>query len=118
MDERGAGRIYNVADRYLVDEAEWVRRIVRAEGWQGRVVTALSGRIPLPYRMSQNISMNSDRIRRELGYVGPVPPGKALERTIAWERANPPASLQGFGLPDYEDELLAELADRPAAEPG
>ena len=61
--------------------------------------------------MSQDIDMDSHRIRRDLGYAEPVPPGEAMERTIAWERANPPTAIQGLGLLDYEaeDELLAEI---------
>ncbi|AGA29637.1 nucleoside-diphosphate-sugar epimerase [Singulisphaera acidiphila DSM 18658] len=109
VDERATGRTYNVADPVAFDEAEWVRRLGGVVGWRGRVETVPGDRISLPYRMGQGIDMNSDRIRRELGYAEPVPPGEALEQTINWERANPPTTVQSFGLLGYEaeDELLA-----------
>jgi hypothetical protein len=36
---------------------------------------------------------------------------EALQRTIAWERINPPEQPSIAGLPDYEteDRILAEL---------
>ena len=57
------------------------------------------------------LDTDSGRIRRELGFVEVVTPGEALERTVAWERANPPERPSGLGLLDYdaEDALLAEL---------
>ena len=38
----------------------------------------------------QNYTVDSSRIRRELGYAEIVPEDQALQRTIAWERLNPP----------------------------
>lgn len=113
VSRRAAGRVYNVAEPASFTEADWVRRIGDVVGWRGRIVTASAGRIPLPYRMQQDVVMNSGRIRRELGYAEPVPPGEAMERTIAWERANPPTTIQGLGLLDYEaeDQLLAEIGN-------
>ena len=37
--------------------------------------------------MSQDMIMDSTRIRQELGYTEPVPLAEALQRTIMWERA-------------------------------
>jgi dTDP-D-glucose 4,6-dehydratase len=56
---------------------------------------------------------DSTRIRRELGYNEAIPFDEALKRTIAWERANPPATIDAQ-LFDYaaEDALLASLKDR------
>ena len=111
VDERAAGRVFNVAEPDAFTEAEWVRRIGEAVGWRGEVVTVPGGRIPLPYRIEQALDTDSGRIRRELGFVEVVTPGEALERTVAWERANPAGSSPGLGLLDYdaEDALLAEI---------
>jgi dTDP-D-glucose 4,6-dehydratase len=51
--------------------------------------------------------MSSERIRAELGYAEPVPLDEALQRTIAWERANPPAQEDAKQF-DYaaEDQAL------------
>jgi len=50
--------------------------------------------------------MDSSRIRAELGYRESIDPGEALRRTVAWERANPPAEPVDFAV---EDALIAEL---------
>ncbi len=110
-DEQAAGRVYNVSEPSSFSEADWVRRIAEIVGWSGEVVTAPEGRIAVPYRCDQDLDTNSLRIREELGFTEPVISHEALERTIAWERANPPEKPSSVGLLDYdaEDRLLAEL---------
>ena len=56
---------------------------------------------------TQHYDVHSSRIRSELGYAELVDERTALERTVAWERANPPADT----TLDYaaEDEALAAL---------
>jgi nucleoside-diphosphate-sugar epimerase len=110
-DERAAGRVYNVAEPVAFAEAEWVRRIGELVGWPGEIVTVPGGRIPLPYCMEQSLDTDSGRIRTELGFAEAVNPQEALERTIAWERANPSGPSPGIGLLDYEaeDVLLDEI---------
>jgi hypothetical protein len=48
-----------------------------------------------------------------LEYDEAVGPREALEKTIAWERANPAGATPGMGMLDYdaEDALLAELGN-------
>jgi len=41
----------------------------------------------------QDIVVDSSRIRRELGYKERVDVEEALQRTIAWEGANPPKEI-------------------------
>jgi nucleoside-diphosphate-sugar epimerase len=106
VDERAAGRVYNVGEPVAFAEAEWVRRIGEVVGWRGQVVMAPVGRIPLPYCTEQSLDIDSGRIRRELGFVESVDPQEALERTIAWERANPSGPAPGIGLLDYDSEDL------------
>ena len=110
-DERAAGRVYNVSEPLPFCEADWVRRIAAIVGWPGEVVTALEGRIPVSYDAKQDLDTDSRRIREELGFTEPVMLHEALERTIAWERVNPPAQPSSIGLLDYEAEdlLLAEI---------
>ena len=111
VDDRAAGRVYNVADPVAITEAEWVRKIGEVVGWRGEVVTVPEGRIPLPYRFEQSLHTDSGRIRSELGYTEAISAQEALEQTVAWERANPAGPAQGMGLLDYdaEDALLAEI---------
>ena len=107
-----AGRIYNVAGPETLSEAEWVRRIGRAANWNGSVIPLSSDAIPahlrVPYRNEQHWEMSGARIRTELGFKEPVDFATALERTIAWERANPPQQIDPKQF-DYaaEDAVLA-----------
>ena len=80
-------------------------------GWKGEVVTAPAARIPIPYRCEQQFDITTARIGQELGGIEALDPTEALGRTVAWERANPPAAFEGIGLLDYEaeDALLAEI---------
>jgi len=114
-NDRAAGRIYHVADPENLAEAAWVRRIARAAGWSGEIVTLPEEHMPLhlksDYDTSQHWSLDSSRIRTELGYTEPTPPDEAMRRAVAWERANPPKDFDQSKF-DYaaEDEALAIAA--------
>lgn len=110
--DAAAGRVYNVGDPLAYDELEWVRRIGEVVGWEGRILPAPREILPEYLRedgieFAQDYVVDSSRIREELGYAEVVEERTALERTIAWERANPPAD---FELDyDAEDAALASL---------
>jgi nucleoside-diphosphate-sugar epimerase len=114
VDERAAGRVYNVAEAVAHTEAEWVRMIGDIVGWRGEVVTVPGGRIPLPCNLEQSFDTHSGRIRMELGFAEVLNAKVAIEQTVAWERANPSELSSGLGLLDYEaeDSLLDELGLR------
>jgi nucleoside-diphosphate-sugar epimerase len=94
VSEQAAGRIYNIAEEQHYSELEWARKIAEVTEWQGSLVPMPAERLPahlrLPLNTDQHWIVSSVRIRRELGFVDPVPLGTALSRTIEWERANPP----------------------------
>ena len=96
-DKRAAGRIYNVGEPFTFTMAEWVNKIGQVAGWQGRVVVVPRGRLPEPLRWGinaeQDIVVDTSRIRTELGYKERVDLEEALQRTVAWERANPPKEI-------------------------
>ena len=110
-DERASGRIYNVGEPFTFTMAEWVGKIGKAAGWQGRVAPVPRGRLPEPLRWGinaeQDIVVDASRIRSELGYVERVEFEEALSKTVAWERANPPQEIDAKEF-DYavEDEFL------------
>jgi nucleoside-diphosphate-sugar epimerase len=84
-----------------------VREVAAVVGWEGRIVTAPASRLPESLTFdgdfSQHFDVDSSRIRDELGYEEVVDERTALERTIEWERVNPPES---FEL-DYDAEDVA-----------
>jgi len=92
-DERAARKTYNVADAETFTEAEWVERIGRAAGWQGRVAIVPLDQIPAAQRFEGNARQalvgDTGRIRQQIGYAEIVSTDEALARTVAWERAHP-----------------------------
>ena len=113
VDDRAAGRVYNLGERDSPCEADWVRVVAGVVGWDGRVVAVAGEKLPESMRVSGrtecHIVTDTSRIREELGFVETVPRDEGLRRTIAWERANPPSG--GAGEFDYgaEDAVLADL---------
>ena len=113
VDDRAAGRVYNVGEVESPTWEEWARQLARAVGWPGAIVLAPRERLPAqplarvkPY---QHLLTDSRRIRQELGYAEPVALDEALRRAIAWERANPPKQIDPARF-DYaaEDAALAQ----------
>jgi nucleoside-diphosphate-sugar epimerase len=96
VDTRAAGRVYNVGDAESPTELEWAERVASAAGWRGRFVTLPADRMPpqlvMPGNTDQHWTIDTTRIRQELGYREPVAEPEAIRRTIEWERANPTAS--------------------------
>lgn len=115
--DRAAGRIYNVAERETLCEADWVRKIGSTMGWNGTVMPLSKDTLPphlrMPSRNEQHWEMSSARIRKELGFQEPVDFTTALERTIAWERAHAPDPIDPKQF-DYAAEDAA-LRDASAA---
>ncbi len=110
--DRAAERVYNVGEAEAVSELEWAQLIAEAVGWGWRVVALPADRAPAhlkrPGNFDQDWVADTSRIRTELGYTEPVPRAEAIRRTIAWERAHPPAQYSPAGF-DYpaEDAALA-----------
>ena len=90
-----AGRIYNVAEQPSYSELEWARLVGAASGWTGEILVLPNDELPphlrLPGNTDQHWSVDSTRLRTELGYADPVSLDSAIAQTIAWERANAPA---------------------------
>lgn len=112
INHRAAGRIYHIADSENLTEAAWVRRIAGAAGWHGEVVTLSEERMPQHLKhehdTAQDWSVDSTRIRTELGYTEPTAPEEAMRRAVAWQRAHPPQDFDRSKF-DYaaEDRALA-----------
>jgi nucleoside-diphosphate-sugar epimerase len=115
MDDRAAGRIYNIAETPAFSELEWARKIAAAAGWPGEFVVLPRDRAPahlaMPGNSAQHWEVDSSRIRSELEYREPVMIEEGIRRTIEWERANPPGAVSLHPPFDYaaEDAALAAV---------
>jgi nucleoside-diphosphate-sugar epimerase len=112
VNEAAAGRIYHVADAPCASEAEWVQRIATAAAWQGELVSLPEAMLPAhlrsEYNFAQEWSIDSTRIRQELGYAETTPPEDAMQRTIAWERANPPEQIDPAQFDYVAEDAIAQ----------
>jgi nucleoside-diphosphate-sugar epimerase len=110
MNERAAGRIYNVAEPEGLSYLEWTQRITRAAGWNGRIIVVPRGSFKDPTNYEHHWVVDTTRIRAELGYMEVVPQEEAIRRTVKWQMANP---LEKFDSKEFdyaeEDRILAEL---------
>jgi nucleoside-diphosphate-sugar epimerase len=140
VDDRAAGRVYNVAETPAFSELDWARKIAaaatnepasaavnassaaainasaHATAWPGEFIVLPRDRMPphlvQPGNSAQHWEADSTRIRRELGYKEPIPLDEAIRRTIDWERSHPPPESLAHKF-DYaaEDAAIATLAD-------
>jgi nucleoside-diphosphate-sugar epimerase len=88
-DERGTGRIYNVAAEPAVSEADWIRSIANLTGWKGEVRIVPDSDLPLarqrPFDFTQHLEVDTTSIRSDLGFREIVDDTEGLRRTIDWE---------------------------------
>lgn len=114
VDERSAGRVYNVGETDALPLIDWVGEIARAAGWEGEILVVPGEDLPEHLRAQvntdQNLVVDSARIREELGYQEPIGRDESIARTVAWERAHPPEEF-AEGMFDYaaEDAALSGL---------
>jgi nucleoside-diphosphate-sugar epimerase len=111
IDNRAAGRIYNVGEAETPTVAERVRYIGELAGWKGEIVPLASEKLPShlrsPYEPRQDLVVDTSRLRDELGFTEVHSMEEGLRRTIEWEHANSPASGDPGGV-EYaaEDAML------------
>ncbi|HXK39528.1 MAG TPA: NAD-dependent epimerase/dehydratase family protein [Candidatus Paceibacterota bacterium] len=90
VDDRAAGRIYNVGEETAVTELEWIELIRNAVGWRGEVVLASVEDVPEHSRerfdFRYELITDTMRIRDELGYREVVGREDAVRRSAEWER--------------------------------
>ena len=105
--EEAAGRLYHVGEQPSVTEQEMVARLAETVRWQGKIVVLPNADLPTSlqhtYDAAQDWSIDSTKIRRELGYTEITPPDVALSRTVEYERANPPQPIDPAQF-DYSAE--------------
>lgn len=113
MDDRAAGRTYNVGEADSLTETEWVRAIGRAAGWEGEVVSVPADLWPASRTAavdwSQPLVADTSRIRRELAFEESVGREEGLRRSIEWERETPPLLDPRQFDYEAEDRVLERL---------
>ena len=107
-----ASGIYNVADEPVLTEIEWVRAAAQAAGWGGRVVVLPDAVLPEDMRgiTVQDLDVDTQRIRGDLGFSESVSLYDALTQTVEWERRHMPEADPAQFNYELEDELLAGAA--------
>ena len=108
-----SGRTYNVCESESFSELEWARKIAAAAGWEGEFVVLPHDLTP-PHlhgqgNTAQHLAASSERIRKELGFRETLVREEAVRRTIAWERAHPPAQPIAQFKYEAEDEALRQF---------
>ncbi|MBC7789377.1 MAG: NAD-dependent epimerase/dehydratase family protein [Anaerolineae bacterium] len=102
-----ANRVFNVAESESLSELEWARRIADVVGWGGYFIVMSDEETPahlrIPGNLKQHWSVDTSRIRKELGYREPVEQTECILRTVEWELANPPTQVDASAF-DYEAE--------------
>jgi nucleoside-diphosphate-sugar epimerase len=108
-----ARRIYNVCENESFGELDWARKIAAATNWTGEFIVLPHDRTPKhllwPGNTAQHLVASSDRVRKELGYRELLARDEGIRRTIAWERANPPAAPTAQFDYEAEDAALAQF---------
>lgn len=93
-NEDARGEIFNVAEPRAMTELEFVRAIGAAAGWKGDVRIIPDKELPeslqQPVNFEQNWDVDAQKIRTRLGYSEIVDASEAFQRTVEWERMNPP----------------------------
>lgn len=113
-DDRAAGRTYNIAEPEAMSQVEWLRAVARVIGWEGEIVAAAKEHLPEHLRTANNYAQHfeieTDRIRRELGFVERVSRDDGIARAIAWDREHSPERVSPRWT-DFaaEDAILASL---------
>jgi nucleoside-diphosphate-sugar epimerase len=93
LDDRAAGRIYNVAEPDVLTMTEWIQAIGDVAGWNGQVIPVPADQLPEHLRdtfnWSQDWVVDTSRIRSELGYKESISREEALRRMVDWWRQAP-----------------------------
>lgn len=116
--DKARGEVYNVSEASHFTELEWVSKIAEVMNWNVAIIPIPRDNLPekLIYsslNLAQDWTIESNKIRTELGYREPVSSRQAIERTIEWETSNAPNDLQSEDYPGFyyesEDEVLSKL---------
>ena len=112
--EVSSDEIYNVSEKEIQYEAEWIKILEKTADWDGKIIVVPKVESPdflnPGIDTTQHLTVDTTKIRNELGYKEYISQDEALRRTVEWERAHPPDKVD-TKMFDYkeEDNLLEQL---------
>lgn len=80
------GEIYNLADQWVLTEREWLKFLAKKLNWSGDIITVDKEFAGM--NTKQHFTLDTDKIRKSLGYKETVSLDDALLNTIQWELNN------------------------------
>jgi nucleoside-diphosphate-sugar epimerase len=83
LDERAAGKTFNVGEGEALTELEWIHAVAAAAGWSGQVISDPATPPSLSVEWGIPLAIDTHRIREVLGYQEPIGRQEGLRRTIA-----------------------------------
>ncbi|HET7437181.1 MAG TPA: NAD-dependent epimerase/dehydratase family protein [Thermoanaerobaculia bacterium] len=86
-NDKAAGRTYNIAEPDALTDHQWLELFARTIGWHGLVNLAKDVKEAENIHWQYDLTLDSTRIREELGYRERVQRMEALVRTVEWERS-------------------------------
>lgn len=113
LDNRSAGRIYNVGEEFTPTVEQRVQLLAQTAGWAGEIVKLPRALLPSHlrdnYNYARDVAYDTTRIRRELGYREEIGIEEGMRRTIVSLRSNP--SVFNSAEYDYaaEDAVLKTI---------
>jgi len=112
-NECATGRLYNITEPQTRSMLNFIKAIGEQFDWNGEIIQVPSGHPPdelgITLRTEQNIIVESNRIREELGFREAFTFEEGLKKTIAWELANLPMDIDHDY--DKEDAILKKLRE-------
>lgn len=91
VDDKAAGRIYNVGEPEARRADELAALVAQAMGWSVEIETVPPEQRGLLWELAERsvldypLELDTQRIRAELGFAEAVGTAEALQRTVAWE---------------------------------
>ena len=111
--QKASEQIYNVGAGECLTQGEWVKQIAEVVGWKGRVIPVDPENLPDELKSgmetAQHLNADTSKIRIELGFKETFSLRDAIERTVEWERANPPKNAEKDVDYKLEDSVIAKL---------
>ncbi|MBA3662277.1 MAG: NAD-dependent epimerase/dehydratase family protein [Gammaproteobacteria bacterium] len=117
LDTRTGNRIYNVAEKEMYSELEWINRIAEITGKRYEIKELPHEKLPEhlqePLAWEQDLTLDTQSIRDELNYKELYSSEIALQKSIDWLRTQKPDNIddRSFNY-DAEDIALAEACTR------